>query len=289
MERHLRCLPGVVSGVGIERAVSPLWSHACSWRDLLVPVSVEAGRSRLDLGDRWVERWTATARSAGGDEVFSVVRLAEASVSGWVPVRRFTWRRDQRHRPGLEYLVSTGRRHGFESLREDELLVVLDFCADVVDVLAQPLQLRFRTTGGWRRHIPDYLVLTDSGTWLVDVRPARLIAQEDLESFAAAAEVALACGWGYVVAAGWLPHVMPTVDAMYGRRRPVADLLGVQAGLLAAAKGGRQFGEIAAASEYWPVARAHLLHLLWRRVVGVDLSQPLTDSSVVVLAGLKTM
>jgi hypothetical protein len=31
-------------------------------------------------------------------------------------VRGFTWRAGQRHRPGLQYLLATGRMHGFESL-----------------------------------------------------------------------------------------------------------------------------------------------------------------------------
>jgi hypothetical protein len=42
---------------------------------------------------------------------------------------------------------------------------------------------------------------------------------------------------------------------------------------------------LALTEAYWPVARAHLLHLLWHRRIGVDLSQPLTDKSLVVLAG----
>ncbi|OLZ51563.1 hypothetical protein BS330_27185 [Amycolatopsis keratiniphila subsp. nogabecina] len=46
----------------------------------------------------------------------SIRDLASMPLAGCEPVRRFSWRRGQRHRLGLQYLVSTGRLHGFESL-----------------------------------------------------------------------------------------------------------------------------------------------------------------------------
>jgi len=55
--------------------------------------------------------------------------------AGCVPVRRFTWRQRQRHRPGLQFMVSTGRLHGFESLEEQSLLLALDFTGTAEDVL----------------------------------------------------------------------------------------------------------------------------------------------------------
>jgi hypothetical protein len=52
----------------------------------------------------------------------------------------------QRHRPGLQFMVSTGRHHGFESLEEARVLLALDFAGDVTDVVSQPLKLRFGTS-----------------------------------------------------------------------------------------------------------------------------------------------
>ncbi|MBT2449659.1 TnsA-like heteromeric transposase endonuclease subunit [Streptomyces sp. ISL-43] len=260
-----------------------MWSHSCRWDDLLVPVSLGAGRDGLDLAEGWTRRWTATWRHAGGDVICPVADLAAAPVARLGPMRGFTWRRDQRHRPGLEYMVSTGRLHGFESLEEAGLLLALDFAGHVTEVLSQPLRLKFRTAAGWRKHTPDFLAISRLGIWLIDVRPADLIQEEDRESFAATAEAALTCGWHYTVAAGWRPHVLMSVDEMSSRRRPLADPLGVQTGLFAGAGEGLTFGEIAAGSAFEPVARAHLLHLLWHRRLGVDLNQPLADRSTVVL------
>ncbi|MFE2478525.1 TnsA-like heteromeric transposase endonuclease subunit [Streptomyces sp. NPDC059389] len=206
--------------------------------------------------------------------------LALARVEGGAPMRWFSWHRAQRHRPGLQFLVSTGRHHGAESLEEARLLQVLDFAADLVDVVSQPMRLRFDTTAGRRRHTPDFLAVTRAGIWLIDVRPRTLIAPEDLESFAAAAEVALACGWHYTVAAGWREHVVAAIDAFSSQRRPLPDPLGLRPALLAAARDGRTFGELAETAPFPPLARAQLLHLLWHRRLGSDLSGPFGDRSV---------
>ena len=40
----------------------------------------------------------------------------------------------------LQYLSSTGRHHGYESLAEARLPLVLDFAGELTEVLAQPLR-----------------------------------------------------------------------------------------------------------------------------------------------------
>jgi hypothetical protein len=103
--------------------------------------------------------------------------------------------------------------------------------------------------------------------------------------FAAAAEAALEAGWQYLVVAGWRPHVLAAVDAMSAQRRDLDDQLGLQDCLLRAVSAGpAAFGDLVAATPLPAVARAHALHLLWRRRLGVDLSRPLGDTSLVWLA-----
>ncbi|WP_312018734.1 TnsA-like heteromeric transposase endonuclease subunit [Streptomyces sp. I05A-00742] len=208
--------------------------------------------------------------------------LAHTSMAAGTPVRWFSWRRAQRHRPGLQFLVSTGRHHGTESLEEARLLLTLDFAADLVDVLSQPMRLRFDTAAGRRGHIPDFLAVTRTGIWLIDVRPQALIAPEDLEAFAAAAEVALACGWHYTVAAGWREHAAAAVDVFSSQRRSLSDPLGLRPALVAAAHDGGTFGQLADTTRFPPLARAQLLHLLWHRRLGSDLSRPFGDRSLVI-------
>ncbi|MEV1178109.1 hypothetical protein [Nonomuraea sp. NPDC049784] len=118
------------------------------------------------------------------------------------------------------------------------MLLALEFAGDVVEVLSQPFRLAFNTIDGAGEHIPDFLAVTRSNSWLIDVRPGGRIKAEDRIRFAAAAEIALSCGWRYAVAADWRPHVQTTLDTISSRRRSLNDPLGVQATLLAVVRNG---------------------------------------------------
>src|SRR6516225_1962039 len=154
----------------------PVWSDCCGLEELFLAYGIgDAERARLALGAQWARPWTATWRAPGGDVECAVRDLESVPVAGCEPVRRFSWRQRQRHRPGLEFLVSTGRLHGFESLEERSLLLALDFAGTVAEVLPQPFRLRFETADGFREHVPDFLaVFRDGSRWLFDVRPAGL-------------------------------------------------------------------------------------------------------------------
>ena len=274
-----------MAGAPVQGADGELWSHCVSWADLTVPVETGRGSARLDLGEEWPDMWSVSWRAGQRAESRSVRELTRMPLAGADPIRAFSWRRGQRHRPGLEYLVSTGRHHGFESMEEARTLLALDFAGGLVDVVSQPLRLRFGAGGKQREHTPDFLAVTRSGTWLIDVRPGHLIKDQDAESFAATAELALACGWRYTVVGRWRDNVLTAVDTVSSQRRPLSDPLALRPALLAAAAGGRTFGELAAATRCPPVARAQLLHLLWHRRLGIDMSRPLGDSSAVRLTG----
>jgi len=76
----------------------------------------------------------------------------------------------------------------------------------------------------------------------------------------------------------------PALDAISSQRRPLSDPLGLRPALLASARRGLTFGELAATAAYEPLARAQLLHLIWRRQLGVNLAEPLADRSPVAAA-----
>jgi hypothetical protein len=108
--------------------VLPVRSDRCGLDELFLAYETgEAERGRLALGPGWPREWTATWQVPGGDMVSPVRDLGPVPLAGCEPVRRFSWRRRQRHRPGLQFMVSTGRVHGFESLEEQALLLALDF------------------------------------------------------------------------------------------------------------------------------------------------------------------
>jgi hypothetical protein len=222
-------------------------------------------------GDGTVWRWCARSHDLG-----------QFPLTGWEPVRRFVWQTGQRHRPGLQFLVSTGRHHGFESIAEQRLLLALDFAGRVDEVFSQPFGLRYERDTGWHTHVPDFLAVSGTGVLVVDVRPGDRIGAEDRVAFAATAEVALAAGWRYVVVTGWRGHVMTNVDAFSAQRRPLADRAGLQGAMLRqAAAAATPFGELVERAGPPALARAHALHLLWHRRLGIDVMKPLNDASTV--------
>ncbi|KUN81462.1 hypothetical protein AQJ64_23495 [Streptomyces griseoruber] len=239
----------------------------------------------LELDEAWPVRWTTTWKFGQTSITSPVSDLDKVDLRRSVPVRRFTWRMDQFHRPGLEYLMATDRHHGFESHEEERLLLVADFAAGLVEALCQPFRLRFLSGGKTIRHIPDFLLVTESGLFLIDVRPADRIKPEDALKFAAAAETALVAGWQYGVVAGWREYVWTNVDALSAERRPLPDVLGIQDELRkVVAQGPLPFGELVEHCRIPAIGRAHAIHLLWHRHLGLDLSGPFGDASLVRLA-----
>lgn len=267
------------------RATDP-WSDTSTLHDLARMHDISADAySQLDMRSDWSARWTTAWRFGRTAAGYAVKDLGEVDMTSSVPVRRFTWRTDQWHRPGLGYLVSTGRHHGFESFEEELLLLAADFSGSLVEALAQPFRLRFQSVNGSIAHTPDYLLLTDGTPWLIDVRPAERIEPEDEVKFAAAAEVALVAGWNYSVVAGWHDHVVGLIDTLSAGRRRMSDPLRVQEQLLLAAEDGPQpFGTLVQRCSLEAVARAHAIHLLWHRRLGLQISGPLTDASAVRLS-----
>ncbi len=113
-------------------------SDRCRREELLAPGGGVLAESRgaLVLGPEWVRRWSARWKFDGRPVVCPVRDLAAMPVRGAQPVRRFSWSTSQFHRPGLQYMVSTGRHHGFESHAEQQLLLALDFAGELIEVLS---------------------------------------------------------------------------------------------------------------------------------------------------------
>ena len=257
-------------------------SDGCGLTDLAEMCAVAGDGCRaLVLTAGWSSRWVTTWKVSGREVTCPVADMGGFPVPGCGPVRHFTWSTSQGHRPGLQSMTATGRLHGFESHAEQRLLLALDFLG-VREVISQPHRMRFESASGPREHVPDFLAVTGEGTWLLDVRPAARIEAADRVKFAASAEAALACGWRYGVVAGWQPHVMTTLDTLSAQRRPLRDPLGLTGALLAAAGGGPvRFAELVAGTCYPAVARAFAIHLIWHRVLAIDLAEPFGDSALV--------
>ncbi|MFJ9844092.1 hypothetical protein ACIRYZ_27260 [Kitasatospora sp. NPDC101155] len=206
-------------------------SDVCSLNELIVPYSCGGARGKLSLDEGWPRQWATSWVIGDGEVAWPVRRLGSVPVLSSRPVRKFTWRARQGHRPGLQFVVSTGRHHAFESLEEQRLLLALDF-HDASEVLPQPFRLDFDHAMGRGQHIPDFLAVMPGGVVLFDVRPGDRIEDDDRLKFDAAAEVAASCGWQYVAVTGWRQHVYNVLDHLSSQRRPLKDQLNLQRELI---------------------------------------------------------
>ena len=112
--------------------------------------------------------------------------------------RAFGSFKGQRSFQGSWWFATTGVHVGFESWLERDVLMALDFDADVVAVSSQPFWLSWSTAGRARRHAPDFFARrADGSARVIDVRADDRIDEHDAEVFAATAEACASVGWDY--------------------------------------------------------------------------------------------
>jgi hypothetical protein len=224
---------------------------------------------------------TVSFRTESGvaeDEPWTVVD--SAVLSNTVPWRTFRWHKGQRHYSGL-YWSATMRDHVvYESRLELSRLIFADFDQTVQRILAQPFLLKAKVDGKIRKHIPDYLLVTDQEPVVVDVKPEHLLAKPAVAyTFAWTRRLVEARGWRYEVWSGAQPPKLENLRFLAGYRRPWL----FDAALLDEVRGadveGRTFGEVLRGLPGCgpAAARAGVLHLLWRGELKTDLSTPLSD------------
>ena len=148
--------------------------------------SVTVSYRRPDDLSEVTQEWPA----AGVDE------LAAAA-----PWRSFRWYLGQKHYSGTYWSSTVGGHVIYESRLEFARLLFADFDADIRHIVAQPFLLRARVDGKLRRHVPDYLFIGDSGPVVVDVKPARRLADPKVAfTFRWARQVIEERGWRFEVA-----------------------------------------------------------------------------------------
>ena len=116
---------------------------------------------RADDLSEFAREWTA----AGIDE------LANAA-----PWRTFRWSRGQKHCSGTYWSSTVNGQVIYEWRLESARLLFADFEMSVRQIVAQPFLLKVSVDRKPRKHIPDYLLITDTGPVVVDVKPAQRLA-----------------------------------------------------------------------------------------------------------------
>ncbi|MGW2860269.1 TnsA-like heteromeric transposase endonuclease subunit [Streptomyces sp. NPDC001205] len=148
---------------------------------------------------------------------------AEASVDLLrvaAPWRTFRWYKEQKHYSGI-YWSSTTRDHViYESRLELTRLLFADFDPSVQHIVAQPFLFKAVVAGKERKHIPDYLLITDQGPVVVDVKPLHRLAKPEVAfTFGWTRREVESRGWRYEVWSEPPPETLENIRFLAGYRR----------------------------------------------------------------------
>jgi hypothetical protein len=199
------------------------------------------------------------------------------------PWRTFRWHHGQQHFPGFYWSATMSDLVIYESRLELARLLYADFDQSVSWIAAQPFLLATQIEGKVRRHVPDFLLLTDSGPVVVDVKPRERLKKEKVAfTLAWAKAIVEDHGWRYEV---WTepPHAeLANLRLLAGFRRGWLFDHELLDALIVADLAGQTVREAVGAVTGWPqrLVRSHLLHLLWRQVYRVDLTVMLSGGHV---------
>ncbi|MEU6118263.1 TnsA-like heteromeric transposase endonuclease subunit [Streptomyces sp. NPDC047117] len=198
------------------------------------------------------------------------------------PWRTFRWYKGQRHYSGTYWSATVGDHVIYESRLELGRLLFADFAPEVRQIIAQPFLLKAEVQGKLRRHIPDYLLLTDDGPVVVDVKPRhRLERPEVAFTFAWTEEAVRSRGWRYEVWSEPPPHELENVRFLAGYRRDWLINTSLLEGLRGQELDGRSVGEAVRLLPEDPRRmKPVVLHLLWTGHVRTDLRRPLSMKHV---------
>jgi hypothetical protein len=226
---------------------------------------------------------TVSVRGADGtvveDRPWETVPV-EALTAG-APWRTFRWYLGQRHYSGV-FWSSTQRDHViYESRLELAVLLSADFDASVSAIVAQPFLLRAEVDGVTRRHVPDYLLMTDAGPVVVDVKPRhRLDRPEVAATFGWTREVVGGRGWRFEVRSEPPQTRIENLRFLAGYRRDWLFDPELLSALRAADLHGASLGMAFSCLPQWPTPLVHsaVFHLIWSGRFAVDLDRRLSAS-----------
>jgi hypothetical protein len=238
---------------------------------------------RLVANEITVRSVTASVRGADGTAVEDCVwdTVPVEVLTAAAPWRTFRWYLGQRHYSGA-FWSSTQRDHViYESRLELAVLLSADFDASVSAIVAQPFLLRAEVGGVTRRHVPDYLLMTDAGPVVVDVKPRHRLDRPELAAtFGWTREVVCRRGWRFEVRSEPPQARIENLRFLAGYRRDWLFDPVLLAAVCGADLHGASLGEAFGCLPEWPtpLVRSAVFHLIWFGHFAVDLDHQLRAS-----------
>ena len=210
--------------------------------------------------------------------------LATAGLlSDAVPWRTFRWHRGQKHYSGT-YWSSTEAAHViYESRLELARLLYADFDVAVGRIFAQPFLLKATVDRRVRKHVPDFLLMTEQGPVVVDVKPLARLANPRIRfTLDWTRKLVEGRGWRYEVWSEPPATELGNIRFLAGFRNPrcfdETFLEEVRQRDLSATA----LCEALSADFGRPPAlvRSAVFHLVWTQYLTVDMREPLTRSTI---------
>ena len=179
----------------------------------------------------------AVERSPGSVEPKSVVVNFRCGIDGSVvcrpwenviaqtlrdalPWRTFRWHRGQKHYSGTYWSATQNAHVVYESRLELARPLLADFHTSMSQIVAQPFLLVASVDGKQRKHIPDYLLITNDGPVVVDVKPRQHLTKSVVvRTFAWTRKAVESRGWRYEVWSEAPPVFLGNVRFLAGYRR----------------------------------------------------------------------
>jgi hypothetical protein len=200
-----------------------------------------------------------------------------------MPWRTFRWHRGQKHYSGT-YWSSTEAAHViYESRLELARLLYADFDVAVRRIVAQPFLLKATVDRRVRRHVPDFLLIDEQGPVVVDVKPlARLSNPKVSFTLDWTRKLVAGHGWRYEVWSEPAATELGNIRFLAGfRNRRCFDDKFVES-IRQHELVGRTLGEALSVDFGRPPAlvRSAVFHLVWNHYLTVDVTEPLTRSTI---------
>ena len=137
-----------------------------------------------------------------------------------MPWRTFRWHRGQKHYSGTYWSATQNAHVVYESRLELARPLLADFHTSMSQIVAQPFLLVASVDGKQRKHIPDYLLITNDGPVVVDVKPRQHLTKSVVvRTFAWTRKAVESRGWRYEVWSEAPPVFLGNVRFLAGYRR----------------------------------------------------------------------
>jgi hypothetical protein len=208
--------------------------------------------------------------------------LLDQKLYNSTPFRKPTSYQNQRNYYGLFYFSQTRTHLWHESLNEANMMMYLDHVESITAIASQPFKVVF-ADGGW--HVPDLFALHANGRQMVyDIKPAQNIDSKEMVQFAKTQALCNQVGWGYRVLPGLSPQLLKNLKFLALFRHPsFAPPEANVSAMLAALDQPHTFDEAAHALSYDSTERSRsgLMHLLWMRIVRLDMNSPISTTSLI--------